>query len=142
MESKFGQKFDLNRQAHHSNLKQSGHRGTSQVISKSPNESADKTVMDIMYQMLYDESKFKLRDRHLSKPEEQDLLRKTRAQLLEQISRDLATAAHMHQQPDFRLKEMQDLLEGRDLKPDALAATGTLQEGNADLLGAGQIAGE
>ena len=52
--------------------------------------------MDIMYQMLYDESKFKLRDRHLSKPEEQDLLRKTRAQLLEQISRDLATAAHMH----------------------------------------------
>jgi len=48
----------------------------------------------------------------------------------------------MHQQPDFRLKEMQDLLEGRDLKPDALAATGTLQEGNADLLGAGQIAGE
>jgi len=100
MESKFGQKFDLNRQAHHSNLKQSsiiiGHRAASQVMQKSPNESADKNVMDIMYQMLYDESKFKLRDRHLSKPEEQDLLRKTRAQLLEQISRDLATAAHMH----------------------------------------------
>ena len=96
MESKFGQKFDLNRQAHHSNLKQSGQRGTSQVMSTSPHESADKNVMDIMYQMLYDESKFKLRDRHLSKPEEQDLLRKTRAQLLEQISRDLATAAHMH----------------------------------------------
>jgi hypothetical protein len=95
METKFGQKFDLNRQAHHSNLKQSGRRVTSQVMSKSPNESADKNVMDIMYQMLYDESKFKLRDRHLSKPEEQDLLRKTRAQLLEQISRDLATAAHM-----------------------------------------------
>ena len=37
---------------------------------------------------------------------------------------------------------MQDLLEGRDLKPDALAATGTLQEGNADLLGAGRIAEE
>ena len=37
---------------------------------------------------------------------------------------------------------MQDLLEGRDLKPDALAATGMLQEGNADSLGAGRIAEE
>ena len=37
---------------------------------------------------------------------------------------------------------MQDLLEGRDLKPDALAMTGMLQEGNADSLGDGRIAEE
>ena len=34
---------------------------------------------------------------------------------------------------------MQDLLEGRDLKPDVLAATGTLQQGNADSRGAARI---
>jgi|TARA_B110000285_G_scaffold202163_1_gene237320 hypothetical protein len=37
---------------------------------------------------------------------------------------------------------MQDLLEGRDLKPDVLAATGTLQDGNARVPGAGRIVEE
>ena len=52
----------------------------------------------------------------------------------------------MQRQPDFRLKEMQDLLEGRDLKDEALATHSRLpdaaREANADSVGAGQIAGE
>ena len=48
----------------------------------------------------------------------------------------------MQKQPDFRLKEMQDLLEGRDLKDETLTTPAGTREINADLVGAGQIGGE
>lgn len=65
MESKFSQKFERNLQAHRSNLKEKGSEveSVSQIMNRAPVDRVNKNVMDIMYQILYDEKKYGLKNK-------------------------------------------------------------------------------
>lgn len=86
-------------------------------MNRPPIDKVNKNVMDIMYQILYDEKRYGLKSKE--QPSDTDLLQ-TRTQLLEQISKELKEATEMQTAPDFRLREMSDLLEGKDLPKEAI----------------------
>ena len=116
MENNFSEKFNVKKQADIGNLNYKyPHQEMAEFVQKSKEEKekANQHVMDIMYQMMYDEKKFgldKKTDELLgTKPE----LNGTRSELLAKVAADLEAATKMSKQPNFRLKEMNDLLEGK-----------------------------
>jgi len=75
-----------------------------------------------MYQIMHDERHFGLDVRTqdlLQDDKNKEFLLQTRSDLLKKVADDLERARQMTRQPNFRLREMDDLLNGKDIVLDA-----------------------
>lgn len=81
--------------------------------SKEEKEKANQHVLDIMYQMMYDEKKFGLDKKTDELLDPKIDMNATRSELLARVAADLEAAGKMSRMPNFRLQEMNDLMEGK-----------------------------
>ena len=89
---------------------------------KIQEQTASSNVADIMYQIMHDERHFGLdvmTQDLLQDDKNKEFLLQTRSDLLKKVADDLERARQMTRQPNFRLREMDDLLNGKDIVLDA-----------------------
>lgn len=116
MENKFTQNFYVKKQANIGNLDYKyPHQEMAEFLQKTleEKEKANKQVLDIMYQMMYDEKRFRLDQKTDEIMGNSKDMNATRSELLAKVAADLEAAKKMSKQPNFRLKEMNDLIEGK-----------------------------
>lgn len=104
-------------------VKAQGHSALSILKQKRKiqEDYATKNVSDILYQMIIDEKKFGLDKKTtdiLQIGKDKEFMMQTRSDLLRKVADDLERARQLTQQPDFKFKEMSELLAGKDVKKD------------------------
>lgn len=87
MENKFSQRFERNLRAHRSNLREYGNgtESVAEIMHRPPVDKVNQNVMEIMYQLMYDEKQGNI-DHNV------DDKQQTRTELLAQISKELHEA--------------------------------------------------
>ena len=106
MEDKFSEKFSVKKLADIGNLDYKyPHQEMAEFVQKNKEEKekANQQVLDIMYQMMYDEKKFRLDQKSDELMGPQKDMNATRSELLARVAADLEAARKMSRQPNFRL---------------------------------------
>ena len=84
-------------------------------------DTANKNVSDILYQMIIDEQRYGLDKKTaqlLEDGKDKNFMMQTRSDLLKKVAEDLERARKMTQEPNFKFKEMKDLLSGKTIEPE------------------------